>query len=214
MDNLDINYKEVLRYLKSSEMENYEIKALILNVIEEIKKISSPKYIYSFYDIKKAEQISILNTKINIKSLNLMHHLRNSNSIAIMAATLGAEVDRNIKINEKINLTKSLIMDAVATAYIERVCDYAQESIRKEAKDRGYNITSRFSPGYGDLNIETQRDIIFLSNAFKIGITLTDSYMMIPRKSVTAIIGLCHETCEISDKCKVCKRSESCEFKA
>jgi len=204
--------EDVLRYLKSKDMKNHQIEDLIAEVIDEVKKIATPKHIYGFFEIEKTESIHILNTKIYIKSLNLMNHLKNSDSIAIMAASLGIEIDRNIKINEKINLTKSIIMDAVATAYIEEICDEVQEKIRIEALNREKFITSRYSPGYGDLKIETQREILAILNARKIGLTLTESMIMIPRKSVTAFIGLCTYDPETKSKCETCDNKKNCDY--
>ena len=205
--------EDVLRYLKSKDMKNHQIDNLIAEVIDEVKKIASPKYIFNFFNINKTENIiHILNTKIYIKSSNLMNHLRNSDFIAIMAASLGIEVDRSIKINEKVNLTKSIIMDAVATAYIEEICDDVEEKIRVEARDKGKYITSRFSPGYGDFKVEIQREILPLLNAEKIGLTLTESMIMIPRKSVTAFIGLCADDLKIKYKCEGCYEKETCEY--
>lgn len=201
---------EILRYLRSKDMKNPQIEDLIEEVIDEIKRIAKPKYTYKFFEIEKTDSIHILNTKIHIKSSSLRNHLRDSHSIAVMAATLGIEVDRSIKINEKINLTKSLIMDAAATAYIEEICDIAQEEVRKESK---LNLTSRFSPGYGDLKLEEQKNLIPLINAEKIGLTLTESLIMIPRKSVTAIIGLCDFKPKAEIKCENCNKKESCDYK-
>ncbi|MCL2322931.1 MAG: methionine synthase, partial [Oscillospiraceae bacterium] len=201
--------EDILRYLKSKGMKNPQIEGLIDEVIDEVKKIATPKYIYGFYEIEKTENIHILNTKVYIESSNLMNHLKDCDSIAIMAATLGMEVDRVIRINEKIDLTKSVITDAVATAYIEEICDEVQEKIRIES---GVKITSRFSPGYGDLKIETQKDILPLINAHMIGLTLTKSMMMIPRKSVTAFIGLCESDIKTKSKCETCCERETCVY--
>ncbi len=213
---MDINYKEILRYLKSQDMKNDKMESLILNTIEELKKIAKPRNTYSFFEIEKSKSIHILNTNLYIKSSDLMHHLRNSHSIAIMAITLGIEVDREIKINEKLNLTKAIIMDAVATSYVEKICDKVQGEIKKEAKKRGYNITNRFSPGYGDLSIKTQKEILNLIDAYKIGITLTESLIMIPRKSVTAFIGFYpYDSKDKTNKikCDYCDYKENCDYK-
>ena len=82
--------------------------------------------------------------------------------------------------------TKALVCDAIGSALIESFCNKLNKLLitKKEA-------VSRFSPGYGDFDISYQNIILeHLDANKKVGITLTDSMMMIPSKSVTAIIGL------------------------
>ena len=102
----------------------------------------------------------------------------------------------------------ALILDAVLSAAVEAVCDEQEERLRGEFAERSLFLTDRFSPGYGDFSIEYQRPIVqMLDAAKKIGLTLTDSCMMVPSKSVTAVIGIsetslpCHrQGCEICTK--------------
>ena len=92
---------------------------------------------------------------------------------------------------EYVNLAKSIIMDSAATTFVERTCDYVQEIIEKEVKKSGKYITMRYSPGYGDLPLECGKEILnILQSQKKIGLTTSSSGLMIPRKSVSAIIGI------------------------
>ena len=89
------------------------------------------------------------------------------------------------------------------------------ETARKEAEEEGYFLRPRFSPGYGDFPLEFQRNIgDLLQMAKNIGITLTDSLLMMPSKSVTAVIG-CSKTnsnCKEAG-CEVCNKSATCAFR-
>ena len=88
------------------------------------------------------------------------------------------------------------------------------EEIKKQYKDSGIFVTPRFSPGYGDLNINVQRDIFtHLDLSRKIGVTLNESLIISPSKSVTAIIGLSDTNCGYyQNKCKGCNMKE-CTFR-
>lgn len=86
-------------------------------------------------------------------------------------------------------MTRSLAMDALASAGIEQVCNRAEECFREQLPDTYF--TWRFSPGYGDLPLSLQPEILRLLDLEKrLGLTVTAEHILIPRKSVTAIVGL------------------------
>ena len=78
------------------------------------------------------------------------------------------------------------VYDAVGSALAESVCDEAEKMIKRNSKCR-----PRFSPGYGDFPLSVQRDVLSLVNAERlVGITLTDTNLMLPQKSITAVVGI------------------------
>ena len=84
-----------------------------------------------------------------------------------------------------------LILQAVAAAMIETCCDEVNDALRRTAEQEGLYCRPRFSPGYGDFSIEHQRDFSrLLDTPRKIGLTVTESCLLAPIKSVTAVIGL------------------------
>lgn len=213
---MDINKNEVLRYLGyKNNMADSKTFAIIEECLNELSKISKPRYIYNIFDIETlGNSINFISTTLTLKGNNICSHLKSSEKCAIMAATLGIEVDKQLSINSSLNLTKAIIMDACATASIEALCDIAQLEIKKQAQKRGLCITSRYSPGYGDLVIDVQPQIINVLDAYKkIGLSSTDNCILIPRKSVTAFIGL--QNLQNNDnklKCLSCNLKD-CSFK-
>lgn len=126
-----------------------------------------------------------------------------------MAATLGTSVDILMKRYSLTDMAKSVVLQACAAAYLEEYCDDLQLSIGEELKAQNEWLRPRFSPGYGDFDIHHQDDILrMLDTAKKIGLTMTDSYMLTPTKSVTAIIGIS----DTQEKCHI-KGCEACEKK-
>lgn len=206
---MNIDRKEVLRYLGYKNQSIDEVmEKLIDEAMIEIKEIMRRNYVYNIYDIEnQSEKVILKNTNIIFQSKSLGEHLHNSDRCALMAATLGIEVDKRIQYYSRINLTKAIVMDACATAAIEALCDKVQEDMREMAQREGYNITSRYSPGYGDLSITNQKVIIEVLRAYtRIGLSVNNNYVMIPRKSVTALIGFQRGEENIV-KCK-CSRCE------
>ena len=120
------------------------------------------------------------------ESKSLKGNLKNCETAFFFAATTGVAVQRLIAKNSLISPVKGMITDSIGSAAIEAFCDY----INRKVGDVDY-LRPRFSPGYGDMPLECQKDIIeFLQTKKNIGMSLTESLMMIPVKSVTAIIGI------------------------
>jgi len=123
-------------------------------------------------------------------SRDLGRHLNGCERVILFAATLGAEADRRLKALGAQSVFSAAVFDACASAYIEQVCDEACQKLAQDFQAEGLTLTSRFSPGYGDLPLETQEVFLRLLPAGRrIGLTLSPSLMLIPTKSVTAVIG-------------------------
>jgi len=143
-----------------------------------------------------------------IKSESLANHLSGCNKCAVIAVTLGHETDRQIKKMQFVDMATALELDKKANIDIEAICDSLQKKIESLAKKQDCGITARFSPGYGDLALSYQSAILKLANSKKI--TITDSFLLIPQKSVTAIIGYKKGKVVAVDKCKNCTLKEKC----
>jgi len=212
---LYIDKKEVLRYLGH---KNQKIDAVLDNLIDElideIKEYIQPKYTYKVFQIEKDEnEIKLVNSNYTLEGKDIYKHLIQSNQCAILATTLGSMVENKIKYYEKADLTKALILDSCATCAVESYTDDIQEKIKIKAIEQELGITYRYSPGYGDFPINTQHIIIRLLEADKrIGLTVTDSSVLLPRKSITAVIGFqdkniisVHPGCNSCENKKICK---------
>ncbi|MFW5979148.1 MAG: Vitamin B12 dependent methionine synthase activation subunit [Halanaerobium sp.] len=196
----EIDRNEVLRYLQTSkDLDDQNINRLLEESIAEIKKLINFRYLYQKFAIEETEAgVKIKDTTLTLKGRSIKKHLQNSKEIYLMAATLGAQVDKRISYYEKISVTKSMIFDACATTAIEEGCDQVEAEIKKEVLAAGNeDITFRYSPGYGDLGIDIQKEFLRILKApKKIGLTASKYNMLIPTKSVTAIIGVLEEKVE------------------
>ena len=80
-------------------------------------------------------------------------------------------------------------------------------------KEHNSGTKPRFSPGYGDFDISYQKNIFSCLNSEKyIGLTLTDSMLMVPSKSVTAVVGLTEDKQEHKNKCDMCE-NKNCSYR-
>lgn len=138
-------------------------------------------------------------------SKSLAGNLRGCETAFVFAATTGAAVQRLIAKNTLISPIKGMITDSIGSAAIEAFCDH----INRKVGNVDY-LRPRFSPGYGDLPLDCQQILLDCLEAKKhIGLALTESGMLTPVKSVTAIIGLSKEKnkCKNKKGCMVCNRA-------
>ena len=214
---LDINKEEVLRYLgyKGQDIDE-NLASTIEECREEIKKVITPRVVYSYKNIKSSDDgVEVITTNLILKGNDIKEHLKNSTECVLMAVTLGNEVEKRTRLYEKTNLTKALILDACATTAVEEVCDIVENGVKEKAISDGMNITFRYSPGYGDLPLDVQNIFLrVLVAQKKIGLTVSENNLLFPRKSVTAIIGIVNSGIEKKRKsCKECSNYENCSFR-
>lgn len=210
------NVEEIQRYLgyKNNTLDG-ETLGKIEDCIGEIMGLLKKSYVYKIYDIVTMEnEITLKGTVLSLRGRDIQEHLKGSKKCALMAVTLGIEADRKIAYYSKFNLSRAVIMDACASSIVESICDDVQNIIKGQAEKSGLNITERYSPGYGDFSLEHQKGILRVLDTEKsMGLTLTDSFLLLPRKSVTAIIGLKEDNYVIKiDKCMKCNL-ENCEYR-
>jgi len=217
MENVDINRKEVLRYMgHRNQKVDDKLEELVEECIEEVKKTASPKYIFKTFRITAREpETSLESGLFELRGKEISRHLSKSSECILMAATLGFEVDKKISYYEKIDLAKAMILDACATAYIEEVCDRLCVDLEENGFAQGKSLTGRFSPGYGDLPIQIQKGFLNVLDAGKrIGLTATSTNILMPRKSVTAVMGIVNEICGTAESgCEVCSKKNECAYK-
>ena len=132
----------------------------------------------------------------------------------LLAATLGADSERMLLREQTKDPTNALILDAVLSSAIEAVCDQLEAELRDKAVKDGLFLTDRFSPGYGDMPIAQSKAICEVLNTGRtIGLTVSQSGILMPRKSVTAIMGISRASVRHRPKgCAGCSARKTCMF--
>lgn len=200
-EDLPIKTNEIFRYLgyplsKINELtESSPEMQMIQESISMMKKNIQPQGVYQKFKITSTENEKSENiikfVDVSIQSKDLSKNLSNCESVIIFAITIGSGADILIKKYSKINPALAAILQATGSMLVESYADKLNELINNEAKQIGYKTHPRFSPGYGDLSLSTQNIFFRLLNCSqKIGLTLMDSFIMAPEKSITAFIGL------------------------
>lgn len=186
-----INRREILRYLgyKGSEPTR-DVLDLMERCIEEVLAVAEPKHVMRRFPVVLTDS-TVTAGGLTFESESLARHLKGCREVVFFAATLGAGVDRLLQKYLKLQVSKALIMQAVAATAMEDYCNQCQHQLNEACAEEGLTVRNRFSPGYGDLKLEVQGEFLGLLQAQKtVGIVLTEGNMMLPEKSVTAVMGL------------------------
>lgn len=211
---MDIRTKEAVRYLGYGRHAIDErTLEMIQDSFQELEQVANARFVYRFFEIIKKNQNELTIGGFKIQSENLSKNLKDCKQAIMFCATLGPSVDLLIKKYSVSDMSKAVVLQACAAAFLEEYCDKMQEQIA-DALDDGLYLRPRFSPGYGDFSIFHQKELLEITNASKqIGLTMTDGYMLTPSKSITAVMGISSEARDCSIKgCETCTK-EDCIYR-
>ena len=149
--------------------------------MSELQDVISPRHITGKWDAAVSADITKI-AHIEIKSADLSRFIGASTQIVILAATLGVGADIYLQKLMHTDMAKAVLADKLASGLIEEYVNEVQAELGVKGK--------RYCPGYGDFDIKHQKDILALLGCEKIGLYMTDGYMLIPSKSITAIGGI------------------------
>lgn len=212
---IEVEQEEVLRYLGyRGQQPDEQTQERLEHCLTELQKQARPKSVFRAFELTLPAPDMLKVESLLIHSRNLARNLKGCTCVYLMAATLGVDVDRLITRASAIRMSDAVIYQAAAAAMVESYCDEVNEALRREAETQGLYCRPRFSPGYGDFKIEHQRDLVrLLDTPRKIGLTVTDSFLLAPIKSVTAVIGLSCEPQPCHRRgCEECEK-KNCTFR-
>jgi len=221
---LKIEESEVLRYLGYRKERINEPKEIILNTIREEMNIAE-KLIDSkgIFHVFKIVHFSILKKKIELENHILLSltdtmidYLQGISRLAIGIVTLGHALEKQTSeyFQEK-EYSRGLILDAIGTVAVRNLSQYEISIICREAQQMQLQTTKRFVPGTHEWDIKAQKMIFNIMPAYQIDVNLTDSFMMVPAKSLSWAIGIGKHLVNPSkddNSCRICQ-AVNCEFR-
>lgn len=181
-----VRYDEILRYA-GARGELSELTPLLAECLAEVEGQLLYSVCYGEFSVTDRDGVLDLGF-LTTESRDLKKALSGCPSGIVFAATVGIALDRMILRASATSPTKALLLQAIGAERIEALCDLFCEEKRRECPQLRFR--PRVSPGYGDLPLELQKDIFtFLDCPKRIGLTLNQSLILSPSKSVTALIG-------------------------
>lgn len=201
------NIREIMRYARIRGADD-SYQELIEGCIEEAKPHLCYRVSYTYLDVKREGGLYLGSIEADCETIKIA--IKNAEKVLLFAATVGAPFDRLIEKYNKTEPSKALIMQAIGAERVESLCDVFCGEIADELSECSKRLTTRVSPGYGDIPLNMQREIFaVLDCPRKIGLTLDESLLMSPSKSVTAICGIVDrgETVE-KTRCEECGKAD------
>lgn len=217
---MELDIREALRYLGVWGEPGPELRSQMTQVAAKLTGEITPRYAYRVFDLERSGGgFALAGTPTVLAGTTAERMLGGSHKAAVLGCTLGARFDRMLAEAQARDMARAVMLDACAGALVEAGCDAAQEELA--GRFPGEYLTDRFSPGYGDLPLSLQGELCALLDAPKrLGLHVTDSCMLNPVKSVTAVIGIAHSPqparvrgcgfCTMRNTCTMRKEGNHC----
>lgn len=219
---MELNINEALRYLGVQEPVPEDLHRQAAQIAARLSAELSPRYTYRLFPLERAgEDFVLTGSGVRLAGRTACTMLDDCTQAALLCCTLGAAFEARLRACQVRDMARAVILDACGSALVEAGCDAAQEEIARRAE--GLFLTDRFSPGYGDLPLELQVPLCAaLDSRRRLGVHVTDSLLLNPGKTVTAVIGLSPRPqmarvrgcayCSLRESCQLRKGGKRCEL--
>ena len=194
-----VDRAEMLRYLGyGGQQIEPELSQRIELVVERLELDIEPRGVRRVFavdatgvDEQGEPSIRLVGTNVELRGRDIYRHLKDAHFAALMACTLGMDAERRLRTTGAQQPLEGAVLDAACSAYVEAAVEQMDQQVKTDAAVHGLAGNWRFSPGYGDCPLSAQRSIVNALNATRlIGLTVTPTSLLMPTKSVTAVIGL------------------------
>lgn len=214
MKTCEINLSDVYRYLGYKGKPDDETIKQVAELSKKLGEIAEYKGVYQIFPIEIKDNVLVSGTTMEMGGENIKTLLGESDRCVLMAVTIGQGVDRWIRELQVRDMSQAVIVDACASSLVEEYCN-ALEAELKDSLPEGEFLTDRFSPGYGDLPLDVQPFFCkVLNTSKKMGLTLSQTNIMSPKKSITAVLGISDKQQPMRIKgCGYCQLRGNCEYR-
>jgi hypothetical protein len=192
---ITIDFNQVLKELGFKQVSSVltpPMEKMVREEIERAQGLINPQAIVINFSLTSVTEKEIITDcdSLYFKTRYLAKNLSGCTKASLFICTLGSKLEERVKdYFAEGEQTRAYIMNGIGSAAAEEVAEYVNQMIIKEAEGEGFKTVRRFSPGYGDWNLSDQKAILKTLNPSSIGVSLAERCIMIPEKSITAIVG-------------------------
>ena len=211
---MELNIDEALRYLGAGRQAPPELRREVEDTARRLTARLQPRYTYRVFSLERKDgTLRLPEADLTLPGKDAQTMLADCGRVVLLGCTLGVEFESMLRAEQARDMAKAVLLDACGSAWVEAGCDQAEREIA--ARFPGQYLTDRFSPGYGDLPLSMQPAICAaLDLGRRLGVHVSERFLMNPSKSVTALIG-------ISDRpqmarirgCAYCAMRETCTLR-
>ena len=210
-----VDTAQAAQYFGARGEPDEKTMALLEQCAAPLLAAATPRAVWLEADVDALADAGIL------RGGDVMRHLEGCPQAVLLAVTLGPGVDAQIRRAGVGDIAAGVASDALGSALAEQAAEAAEAELRQWAAGEGKYLTGRFSPGYGDWDITVQPLVAAaLDTVRRAGLCVTDTNLMTPRKSVTAILGVSDHPvkgklagcghCVLRTRCEYRKRGKTC----
>lgn len=182
---------EAARFLGIRGKPDEATLAALRETMERVRSVAAPREVVKRFPLSMNGSSISLEGAFTLESRDLARNLEGCDEAYLFVATLGPGPDRLMRAAQVSSVAESAMIQAAAAEIIERHCDDLVARLAADEVLRGRALKPRYSPGFGDLGLPVQAKIFAALGVTRaIGVSLTDSFMMTPLKSVSAFIGV------------------------
>ncbi len=209
---MQVDLSEAMRYLGAGQAEDEALLKSLGAVASQLEQIAQPKWRYRVAPVEHTPEgeraAGLCLTGQMAKTM-----LAECDRAVLLICTLGAAFETLLRQKQARSMAEAAMLDACGSAFVEVGCDAAEREIAQRFPD--CYLTDRFSPGYGDLPLSIQPAFCAALDAQRqLGVTVTESLLMVPTKTVTAVIGLSEKPQMARIRgCDFCQRRETCNLR-
>lgn len=217
-----IRRNEVLRYMGyAGQPMTPELEQRVDTVIARCQKQQEPHGYWEAHALRETTDegraaYNVQGTSLVLYGADIMDYLHGAVQCALLAVTMGMASERELRRLSQTDPLEGLIYDAACSDLVERGADRCEAQVVAYAHNLGLYVGYRYGPGYGDFDVAVQPAFLdMLQTSKRLGLTATESNMLIPAKSITAVIGLYPKRPSgFRRGCGVCACREWCGIRA
>ena len=220
-----VDRDEVLRYLGYAGQEiGDELSEWIEGIVAGVERDFAPQGVRRVFPVDASSLdasgqpcIRLEGSEVVLSGRDVYRHLKDADWCALMAVTLGSACERRLRVLSSQRPSEAVVFDAACSAYAEAAIGCMDADVREAAGGLSLSANWRFSCGYGDCPLDAQPSIVASLDATRrIGLTVLPSNLLLPSKSVTAMVGLFRGrpgSADARPTCGVCRMRGSCAFR-
>ena len=218
---IEFMYEDVYEQLglKTRGKRHPRIKRLIPEVIDTVRALDliKPAYSYNVIDIEKRILNRVhLQDGWEIVSPLLVHRLAGASQLVVGAFTIGQALSEQVSACFAVgDYSKAMILDAIGNSALFRLCELFESICKAEATDRNIRSSGALSPGDEGFGLECQKTLLAIAEADRCGISLLESELMLPTRSLSVVAGLGKrvKTWSQAESCASCPSRDRCKLR-
>jgi hypothetical protein len=186
------------------------IRSLVNDYIENYPDLIESSFAYTIRDVESVRKNHVdIGDSIILESKVIARLLGQCEKVGVFVLTIGSHLEEMVAyLAENGLVLQATVLDAIGSGAAEQLAVFVEDRVRNVASYLGLSISRRFSPGYCDWSVEQQEMIFHALGGNSAGVCLTSEYLMLPRKSVSGIIGIGSKEIEEYNPCRTCLKRD------